>query len=662
MIRPSLIALLLFILPLAVPNQRDSKGRFTSGQTYCVAGEPCVLTYHNDGNRDGVNPNESVLKASTLSVTDHPVPQWFASVDGMIYAQPLYIHQLTVNSVGKNVVFVATENNSVYSLDSDSTSATGTVLAQVNLNNATDLGSGYTEIAVPYLDLPKACATIVPEVGITSTPVIDVSVTPPILYAVTKHEDISSTGVKTYRQKLHGLYADTLQEIPGSPLVLDASFAHNYAPGFRPNDNNQRAGLALLPSSSNTAQIWVAWGSHCDRTPYTGMAIEFSYNYQTQVFANTFAVFNAESACTKEPCEGGIWMGGAAPAVDQSGNVYLSTGNGADALQGTGEYSNSVLRLNSAGLQDFYSPPNFDALNNGKTLVACTNPHPPQCTNPCKWDSTKTYCQWFLPNNDWDLASGGVVLLQPTFALTNPQLLAGGKQGMLYNVFSQNMGHIDGSTQNPAEYACTTATAPAPGAIAQCFLAYGNTTDNNSGAGDWGSPAFLAGGTGTNVVNYLYIAGNDETLRAYQVSDAQGVALLSTTANTPQLAHVFGYPGTSPSVTWNQSSGNIDDAIVWTLESGLYGKLTRAAGPAKLYAYRAVPTAGSLGHELWDTSIYNLATPGNPGAVKFVVPTIADGKVFVAGGAQAYEPGSANCPVPSTSIQPTACGGITMFK
>jgi hypothetical protein len=659
--RPFLLALLL-ILPLVVPNQRDARSRLTSGQTYCIAATPCVLTYHNDGNRDGVNPNESVLKASTLSVTNHPVPQWLASVDGMIYAQPLYIHQLTVNSVGKNVVFVATENNSVYSLDSDSTSATGTVLAQMNLNNATDLGSGYTEIAVPYLDLPKACATIVPEVGITSTPVIDVSVTPPILYVVTKHEDISSTGVKSYRQKLHGLYADTLQEIPGSPLVLDTTFAKNYAPGFRPNDSNQRAGLALLPSSNNTAQVWVAWGSHCDLTPYVGMAIEFSYNYQTQAFANTFAVFNAESACTKEPCEGGIWMGGAAPAVDQSGNVYLSTGNGADALQGAGEYSNSVVRLNNTGLLDFYSPPNFDALNNGKTLVACTNPNPPQCTNPCKWDSTKTYCQWFLPSNDWDLASGGVVLLQPTFALTNPQLLAGGKQGMLYNVFSQSMGQIDGSSQNPAEYACTTATTPAPGAIAQCFLAFGNTTDNNSGAGDWGSPAFLAGTTGSTVVNYVYIAGNDETLRAYQVSNDQGVALLSTTANTPQFGHIFGYPGTSPSVTWNQSSGNIDDAIVWALETGLYGKLTRVAGPAKLYAYRAVPTGGSLGHELWETSIYNLTTPGNPGAVKFVVPTIADGKVFVAGGAPAYEPGSANCPVPSTSIQPKACGGITMFK
>jgi hypothetical protein len=659
--RPFLLALLL-VLPLVVPNQRDPKGRLTSGQTYCTAGTPCVLTYHNDGNRDGVNPNESVLQASTLSSANHPVPQWLATVDGMIYAQPLYIHQLTVNSVGTNVVFVATENNSVYSLDSDSTSPTGTVLAQVSLNNATDLGSGYTEIAVPYLDLPEASATIVPEVGITSTPVIDVSVTPPVLYVVTKHEDISSTGAKTHRQKLHALYADTLQELPGSPLVLDATFVTNYAPAFRILDNNQRAGLALVPSSNNTAQVWVAWASHGDWTPYSGMAIEFTYNYQTQGFSNTFTVFNAESACTKQPCQAGIWMGGSAPAVDSSGNVYMSTGNGADALQGAGEYSNSVVRLNSAGLQDFYSPANFDALNKGKTLVACTNPHPPSCPSPCKWDTTKQFCQWFLPSDDWDLASGGVVLLQPTFALTNPQLLAGGKQGMLYNVFAQNMGKIDDGNLIPSEYACTLAATPIPGAIAQCFLAYGNTTDNNSGAGDWGTPAFLAGGTGANALNYLYIAANDETLRAYQLWSDHGLGLLRNTIKKPESAHVFGYPGASPSVTWNQTSGSIDDAIVWTLETGGYGKLSRVAGPAVLYAYKAAPSQGSLGPELWDTSAYNQTSPGSPAAVKFVVPTIVDGKIFLAGGAPGYEPGATNCPVPTTSVQPTACGGIAMFK
>jgi len=580
----------------------------------------------------------------------------------MIYTQPLYIHQLLVNSVAKNVVFIATENNSVYSMDSDSTSGSGTVLAQVNLNNASDLGTGYTEIAVPYLDLPKVCSTIVPEVGITGTPVIDISVSPPVLYLVTKHEDVSSSGSKTYRQKLHGLYADTLQEIPGSPLILDAAFATNYAPSYKPLDNNQRAGLALVPSSNNASAIWVSWGSHCDFTPYFGMAIGFTYNYQAPGFSTTYTVFNPESACTKEPCGGGIWMGGAAPAVDQSGNVYLSTGNGADEVQGSGEYSNSVVRLTGAGLQDFYSPPDFDPLNKGKTPVACTNPNPTSCPNQCQWDSTKQYCQWYLPNNDWDLSSGGVVLLQPTFTLANPQLVTGGKEGMLYNVFSQNMGHIDGHSQLPDEYACTTANAPAAGTIAQCFLGFDLPYHNSKGSGNWGSPAFLAGGRAGNKIDYLYIAGNMETLRAYQLTNVSGLGIFRTNAKIPKSGHIFGYPGASPSITWNQSSGNIDDAIVWTLETGSYGTVGYTAGAAVLHAYKAVPSAGSLGPELWDTSAFSQSNPGNPGAVKFVVPTVVDGKVFVAGGAQGYEPGSTNCPVPSPSVQPTACGGIVMFK
>jgi len=659
----SVFVLLPILLPLVAHSAEVPKSRLKPEQTYCGPNVPCVLTYHNDGNRDGVNPNESVLKASTLSSSNHPVPQWLATVDGQIYAQPLYIHQLQVSGVGKNVVFVATENNSVYSLDSDSSSTTGTVLAQINLNNASDLGAGYTEIAVPYTDLPQSCSTIVPEAGVTSTPVIDVSVSPPVLYVVTKHEDVSSTGVKSYRQKLHGLYGDTLQEIPGSPVVLDTTFAQNNAPAFNPLSNGQRPGLALVVEANGVSKMWVAWGSHCDVLPYSGMAIEFSYNYDTAGFGNTYTVFNAESACTKQPCQSGIWMGGGAPAVDASGNVYLSTGNGADKFQGAGEYSNSIVRLNDSGLQDFYSPPDFDALSRGKQYVACANPNPPNCPSPCSWDSTHQYCQWDLIRDDFDVASGGVVLFNPTFGLSNPQMLGGGKEGMLYNVFATNMGHIDAHNEESSEWACTTGTAPAPGTIAQCFLGFNLASDTENTEGSWGTPAFLAGNSaGKGHANNLYVAGNQNVLRAYALKNESGVGILATKPSMPVSGHKYSYPGASPSVTWNQSAEDLDDAIVWTLENGSYGKLNRPAGAAILFAYKAIPDDGSLGPELWDTSAYSNTTPGSPGAVKFVVPTIVDGKIFLAGGAQGYEPGTSNCPVPSVTVQPTACGGIAMFK
>jgi hypothetical protein len=136
---------------------------------------------------------------------------------------------------------------------------------------------------------------------------------------------------------------------------------------------------------------------------------------------------------------------------------------------------------------------------------------------------------------------------------------------------------------------------------------------------------------------------------------------------TPSVAtdgHHFRYPGASPSVSWNGSKTNtVNDAIVWALDTGQFGRTTRAAGPAVLFGYRAVPVSpGTLGPTLWDTSAYDDTVPGNPGAVKFVSPTIVEGMIFVAGGAQKYQPGTANCPVPTTTAQPTACGGLTMYK
>jgi len=633
------------------------------GQTYCAGSTPCVLTYHNDNNRDGVNPHESVLQASTLAANP-PTPRWMATADGQIYTQPLYIHQLRLNGIAKNVVYAATENDTVYAWDADSSSSTGTVLASVNFNNASDLGSGYTEIAVPYTDLPSCGSpNIQPEVGITGTPVIDASVTPPVMYVVSKHEDIDSLGNKTYRQKLHALAADTLQELPGSPVLLDAAFAKNSAPGFDPLLDLQRAGLALLSSGTGTSRIWVTWASHCDGTPHYGFAIEFTYNYTgTQGFSPTYNVFNTEGTCTNQPCIGGIWMGGAAPAVDADGNIYFAVGNGGDRSQGSGSYSNSIVRLSDEGFQDFYSPPDYDALNRGHVAVACTNPNPPKCPSPCKLDSTGHYCQITLGPGDLDLGSGGVVLLSPSFKLNHPELVAAGKQGMVYVAYADNLGHLDSHSSHPDQYSCTTAKSPAAGSIAQCFAGLPGGT-NDTDRGSRGAPAFLSATSGTTPYNYLYFVGILDTVKAFKLQNASGVGTFNTAASIPSEGHQFLFPGASPSVSWNSAKGsNVSNAIVWALDTSGYGTFTNAATGAVVYAYKAIPTGSSLGTELWDTSAYNNTAPGNPGGVKFVVPTVADGKIFIAGGGQHYQPNSSNCPTPSVTVQPTSCGALTMFK
>ena len=659
-------ALVLLSSIYAISGRIPSPGnRLTLRQSYCKGATPCVLTAHNNNNRDGVNPNEGILKATTLSQSQHPIPRWLATTDAPIYAQPLYIHHLNFNGAAKNVVYVATEGNSVYMFDSDSGSATGAVLAQANLNNASDLGSGFTEIAVPYTDLPGACGLVAPEVGITGTPVIDVSVTPPVMYVVTKHEDADGDGVKTYRQKLHALYADTLQEVPGSPFIIDANFAANFAPAFNSLYNHQRNGLTLVPGPNGSAKIWVTWASNCDNIPYSGFAMEFTYSYSKAGFSNTRTIVNPAASCQAQPCQIGIWMGGAAPAADANGNIYLSTGNGADEFQGQGEYSNSILRLNDSGLQDYYSPPDFHALNVGNLPVACTNPNPLSCGSPCQLDTTGHYCQATLLVDDWDLAAGGVVLLSPTFNLTNPEIFAAGKQGMAYVAYANNLGHMDSQSANPDKFSCSVAKAPAPGAIAQCFQAFVlNILKTHTDSGMRGAPAFLAGGAGTQE-DYLYVVGVEDTLKAYLLQNHNGVGTFDIKPHTPANGHVFTI-GASPAVTWNNTKPHATNAIVWMIDASGAPGAGKPARPEVLYAYRAIPVGqnpdGSLGTPLWDTAVYGNSTPGNPGAVKFVVPTVVDGKIFLGGGAQGFEPASASCPVPTTSVQPTACGGLAMYR
>lgn len=104
------LAAALFVI-LICPVPMTAQNRFSLTQTYCKdASAPCVLTYHNNNNRDGVNPNETILKARNFQP---PVPRWMRTVDGLVEAQPLYIHGLSISNTPTNVVFVVTENNSV---------------------------------------------------------------------------------------------------------------------------------------------------------------------------------------------------------------------------------------------------------------------------------------------------------------------------------------------------------------------------------------------------------------------------------------------------------------------------------------------------------------------------------------------------------------------
>ncbi|TLZ33290.1 MAG: pyrrolo-quinoline quinone [Gammaproteobacteria bacterium] len=289
-----------------------------------------VVTYKNDLARTGQNLTETVLTPANVSAAGFGLLRFLAT-DGKVDAQPLYLSGLTVQGATHNVVFVATENDSVYAFDADS----GSTLWRASL-----LGSGETPSG------PHGCDQVVPVIGITSTPVIDRAAgAHGALYAVA----MSNAGGD--HQRLHALDVATGAELFGGPREITAVYP---APGggtrtFDPGQYEERAALLLSQGT-----IYTSWTSHCDSAPYTGWIIAYG---QTSL-AQTAVLNVAPNASGSGFASAGpaIWMSGGGPAADTSGNVYLLTGNGAfeTALDGNGfpsggDYGNSFLKLATSG-------------------------------------------------------------------------------------------------------------------------------------------------------------------------------------------------------------------------------------------------------------------------------------------------------------------------
>jgi len=367
----------------------------TPGPTPTPSQPTDITTYKYDTNRSGQNLSESVLTTSNVKASTFGLVRFLAT-DGAVDAQPLYLSQLELQGAAHRVVFVATENDSVYAFDADS----GAVLWHVSL-----LDSGETPSDA------IGCHQITPQIGITSTPVIDRSAgAHGILYAVAMSKRAGS-----YFQRLHALDVTTGAEIAGSPATIAPTFPK--AGGSVPFDPQQYAERAALLLSRGT--IYTSFTSHCDVRPYSGWVIAFNENTLAQT-----AVFNAA------PNSGGagpaIWMAGGGPAADASGNVYLLTANGAfeTTLTAAGfpaqsDYGNSFLKLDGATLQvvDYFT----------------------------------TYNAVAESQADMDLGSGGIMLLPDlTDAgnVTRHLAVGAGKDGNLYVVNRDSMGKFNPAGNN----------------------------------------------------------------------------------------------------------------------------------------------------------------------------------------------------------------------
>jgi hypothetical protein len=352
----------------------------TVGLCCAAMGQVSVLTQHNDNSRTGQNNSEAVLTTSNVNVTNFG--KLFAlPVDGSIYAQPLYMANLTIKSASHNVVFVATEHNSVYAFDADD--PTGTMLWHNNLGPSMPNDDVCGGVSGCYRDL-------VPEIGITGTPVIDPQAG--VLYAAIKNKDTNGT----YHYRLHALSITTGQEVLGGPMEISAT-------NFVPLMQLQRPGLLL--SGGN---VYIAFGSEGDFPPYYGFIMAYNASTLAQV-----AVRNLSPSLLSG---GSVWSGGQGPVADSAGNVYVVTSNGDfNANTGGSDYSTSFLKLDGSTLSvlDYFTP----------------------------------YNQAYLgEQNDLDLGAGGPLLIPGTTLL-----LGGGKDGILRVVDSTDMGKFTSGVNNDVQ-------------------------------------------------------------------------------------------------------------------------------------------------------------------------------------------------------------------
>ena len=506
-----------------------------------------VYTYHNDVARDGANTQEYALTAANVGTATFG-KLFSCTVDGAVYAQPLWVANLSIAGVTHNVIFVATEHDSLFAFDADASPCQ--LLWQANLIDATH-GASAGETPIPdgaanHL-VGLGDGDISPEVGITGTPVIDPAAG--ILYVVAKSVD--ATGSVFY-QRLHAIDLASGSERAGAPAVIGATYQadNGSTVTFSPRQQNQRAGLALTNGT-----LYIAWGSHEDAPPWYGWVMAYTYNGSS---------FTQQAVLNVSPnsAEAGIWMAGGAPSVDSGGHLYVITGNGlfdgAATSGSSDDFGDSFLQLapgagqNHLGVSSFFTPSDQQTLYTG----------------------------------DGDFGSGGsaLVLNLPTTGSAPQHLVVGGgKDGSLDRLNGDQMG---GSGDANARQTW------------------------NLGHGIFATPAFWN--------NTLYIAPLGSPMLAYAF-DPSGLQFTTTAASSS--TPTFPFPGTTASVS---ASGASSNGIVWALDNHTYcTPQSSGCGPAVLHAW----SAGSLASELWNSTEVGTDVAGN--AVKFTVPTIANGKVYV---------------------------------
>ena len=477
-----------------------------------------VPTFHNDNQRTGQNLHESILTTANVKASTFGKKAAYA-VDGQVYAQPLVVTGVNIGGVARNVVYVATQHDSVYAFDADG-KASGPFWQRSFINP----GAGI--IPAQSNDVEG----VAPEIGVLGTPVIDQASN--TIYLVSMSNENTNNVFR-----LHAMDLSTGAEKFDGPVVLQPKVQGTGAEsvnGVVTLNPGCYQRPALLLQNGN---VYVSWG-HC----LHGWIEARNASTLAQV-----AVFNS----SPNGKGASIWMSGGGPATDQNGNLFVMTGVDADSTTTSG-YSDAFLRLSpSLQLLDFFMPS-----NNAQLTV-----------------------------NDMDLGSGSPMIPPDNNSSTPQEIMGEGKDGRIFVLNRNNLGGFNTSDRVVQEM--QSGTQPA---------------DNF-----FDTPTYWNG--------LVYVHGENDVLRAYPYSSGR----LGT---TPQASGtiVYGIHGATASASSFQNR----DGIIWELQVD-----QAPNGPAVLHAYSAT----NVGVELYNSSQAGTRDVAGP-AVKFTVPTVANGKVYVGTGNQ----------------------------
>jgi hypothetical protein len=461
-----------------------------------------ALTYHNDNQRTGANLTETVLTTVKVNRANFGLLARYP-VDGKVDAQPLVVSNFTINAGVHDVLFVATENDTLYALDPVS----GKVFWQHSM-----LATGETPSDA------RGCDQVTPVIGITATPVIDRA--SGIIYVVAMTKD----GSGNYFQRLHALRLTDGSEMLGGPVSVAASYPAPGASGttngqlvFQAGQYKERSALLLLNGT-----IFTSWASHCDIDPYSGWVIAYSASTLRQT-----AVYNTEpnGNLGGNPGQGSFWNSNSGPAADAAGNLYMLSANGVfdTTLDASGfpagqDYGNALIKFSApAGtvlaVSDYFTM--FDTVSQSSV--------------------------------DGDFGSGGVMLLPDLTDRNNQKrqlVVAAGKDQNLYVLDRNNLGKFNPANNNQIYQEVVGAFS-------------GGSGNCGTGRGVYGAPAYFNG--------YVYYGAVGKPLQAFAISNARlGLQPSSVTGTNfcyPGATPSVSANGTSNAIIWSVENSNIQGVL-----------------------------------------------------------------------------------------------------